>query len=53
MARTMEEILREQLGAMSLQIASLLAQNETLRDEKKELADELAKVKAERREPVA
>ena len=45
MARTMEEILREQLGAMNLQIASLLAQNETLRDEKQELADEVAKLK--------
>jgi cell division protein FtsB len=51
MARTMEEILREQLGAMSLQIANLVAQLETLRDEKKELADEIAKLK--KTEPVS
>ena len=52
MARTMEEVLREQLGALSLQIASLIAQNETLRDEKRELQDEVARLKV-KTEPVA
>ena len=50
MARTMEEILREQLGAQMLQLANLLAQIETLRDEIQELKD--AKVKAKVPEPV-